>query len=189
MRERLLTAAYACVARFGLAKTTVEDVAREAGVARATVYRHFPGGRDELLREAVAWQVQLFFLDLAEAVKDAPDFPGVLCEGLSHAHRAVAEHEVLQKLLSNEPERLLPMLTTEADRLLPMIARFFAPYLEQERLRPGITVADASDYVARMVLSHINAQGRWDLDDRAQVAELVRTEFLGGVTEVTGRQG
>ena len=182
MRERLLAATYACVARFGMAKTTVEDVAKEAGVARATVYRHFPGGRDELLREAIGWQVRLFFLDLAVAVDGAPDFRGVLCEGLYHAHRSVAEHEVLQKLLSNEPERLLPMLTTEADRLLPMIAEFFQPYLEREPLRPGVTVGEAADYVARMVVSHINAQGRWDLTDRDQVAELVRTEFLGGVT-------
>ena len=44
VRERLLQATYACVARWGLAKTTVEDAAREAGVSRATVYRYFPGG-------------------------------------------------------------------------------------------------------------------------------------------------
>jgi len=49
VRERLLQATYSCVARWGLAKTTVEDAAREAGVSRATVYRYFPGGRDELI--------------------------------------------------------------------------------------------------------------------------------------------
>ena len=36
--ERLLDAAASCYARFGLAKTTAEDVAREAGVSRATLY-------------------------------------------------------------------------------------------------------------------------------------------------------
>ena len=173
-----------------MAKTTVEDTAREAGVSRATVYRHFPGGRDQLLREAIAWQVQVFFLELAAAVHDQPDFTGVLCEGLHHAHRAVAEHEVLQRLLSSEAEaaRLLPLLTTEAERLLPLVAGFFRPYLEKERLRPGIDPDAAADYVARMVLSHINAQGTWDLTDRAQVKALVELEFLSGVTEVTPRQ-
>jgi AcrR family transcriptional regulator len=171
-----------------MAKTTVEDTAREAGVSRATVYRHFPGGRDQLLQEAIAWQVQVFFLELAAAVHDQPDFSGVLCEGLHHAHRAVAEHEVLQRLLSSEPGRLLPLITTEAERLLPLIASFFRPYLEKEVLRPGIDVAQASEYVARMVVSHINAQGTWNLDDRAQVKELVELEFLSGVTEVTARQ-
>jgi AcrR family transcriptional regulator len=34
VRERLLQATYDCVARWGLAKTTVEDAAREADVSR-----------------------------------------------------------------------------------------------------------------------------------------------------------
>ena len=38
-RERILEAGFACVARRGLAKTTIEDIAREAGMSRATVYR------------------------------------------------------------------------------------------------------------------------------------------------------
>ena len=56
MRDRLLEATYTCIARFGLAKTTVEDVVKASGISRATIYRHFPGVRDELLRETVAWE-------------------------------------------------------------------------------------------------------------------------------------
>ena len=53
VRERILEATYACVARYGLAKTTVEDTAREARLSRATVYRYFPGGKDQLVSEAI----------------------------------------------------------------------------------------------------------------------------------------
>jgi AcrR family transcriptional regulator len=35
-RERVLAATYACVARFGLGKTTVEDVVKESGTSRAS---------------------------------------------------------------------------------------------------------------------------------------------------------
>ncbi|HEX9969527.1 MAG TPA: hypothetical protein VGB03_05255, partial [Acidimicrobiales bacterium] len=48
-------------------------------------------------------------------------------------------------------------------------------------LPPGTTALDAADYVSRMLLSFIGAQGRWDLTDRAQVEELVRTELVGGL--------
>ena len=65
LRERLLEATYACVARFGLGKTTVEDVVKESGVSRATVYRVFPGGKDELMREVVGWEMGRFFGALA----------------------------------------------------------------------------------------------------------------------------
>lgn len=47
--EKILRAAKAVFARFGVAKTTMSDIAAEAGVARQTVYNAFPG-KPELLR-------------------------------------------------------------------------------------------------------------------------------------------
>ena len=173
VRERILEATYACVARYGLAKTTVEDVARAARLSRATVYRYFPGGRDQLMREVVAWETGRFFGRLAEAVAGAPDFAALLEEALVFAHRAV--------VLQTEPERLLPQLTVESERTLTFIRRFLLPYLEREDLSAGVAPDQAADYVARMLVSFIANQGRWDLTDRAQVARLVRTELLAGV--------
>jgi AcrR family transcriptional regulator len=185
VRERILEAAYACVARFGMGKTTVEDTAREAGLSRATVYRYFPGGKDQLLKETVAWEAGRFFEGLAAVVAGAPGFASLLEEALLFAHRAVQEHEVLQKVLQTEPERLLPQLTVANDRIILMIKAFVRAPLERERLRPGVSVERAADYLAHLILSYIGTQGRWDLTDRHQVADLVRTELLAGVLDVT----
>lgn len=182
-KHRILEATYACITRSGLGRVTVEDAAREAGVSRATVYRHFPGGRDELVRETVGHEVVHFFIRLAEAVAPATSLGDVLEEALLHAHAAVANHEVLQKLLATEPDRLLPNLSVEANRLLPPIAAFLAPHLESQPLRPGIEVGAAAEYVARMVLSLVGSPGRWDLTDRDEVGELVRTELLAGLLD------
>src|SRR5438270_7345150 len=110
VQERILEAGYACVARYGLAKTTVEDVARVSRLSRATLYRYFPGGRDQLLRDVIAWETGRFFGRLAEAVAGDPDFPSLLEEALLFAHRAVEDHEVLQEVLQTAPERFLPPL-------------------------------------------------------------------------------
>jgi AcrR family transcriptional regulator len=185
LRDRLLAAAYECIKRYGLAKTTVEDVARESGLSRASVYRTFPGGRDELVREVISWQITTFFADLAHSVADARGFEEVVELAMIHAHRAVGEHEVLQKLLLTEPERLLPTLTIESSRFVPLIAAFAEPYLAGEELRPGIDRRMAADYVARMIVSHIGSPGRWDLTDPDQVRDLVRTEILAGIVAVT----
>jgi AcrR family transcriptional regulator len=183
-RTRLLDAAYACIGRYGLGKTTVEDVAREAAMSRATVYRHFPGGRDELLREVIAWETTRFFLRLAEAVAGIHDFADTLEEALLYAHEAVEGHAVLQQVLATEPERLLPTLTVESGRMCRQIAEFLAPYLQASpRRRPGVDPGEAADYVARMLVSWIGAPGRWDLTDRRQVRALVRDEILAGVLE------
>ena len=186
VRERILEAGYACVARYGLAKTTVEDVARAARLSRATLYRHFPGGRDQLMREVIAWETGRFFGRLAEAVAGAPDFARLLEEALVFAHRAVEEHAVLQKVLQTEPERLLPQLTVDIERILVFIRGFLVPYLEREQLAPGVDAEQAADYVARMLLSFIGNQGRWDLTDPSQVSRLVRTELLAGVLQPQG---
>jgi len=118
-------------------------------------------------------------------VAGAADFAGLLEEALLFAHRAIEEHEVLQKILVTEPERLLPQLTVESERVLAFIRRFLLPYLEREELRPGVDAGEAADYVARMLLSFISNQGRWDLTDPEQVARLVRTELLAGVLAST----
>ena len=185
LRDRLLGATYRCVERFGLGKTTVEDVVKESGVSRATIYRQFPGGRDELLQETVAWELGNYFTELADRVRDAPNLAELLERGLRFAAQSVREHAVLRKILDTEPERLLPLLTTEAAKSLPFIADFLQPYLRREadagRLRPGVDLERAAEYLARSILSLIGAPGRWDLDDPAQVEELVRVELLGGI--------
>ena len=174
-------ATYACIARYGLSKTTVEDVAREAKLSRATVYRHFPGGRDQLVSETISWEVNRFFQRLAVAVDGAAGFEELLVEALLFAHQAVEEHEVLQKMLQTEPELLLPQLNVDSQRIRAFITAFLVPHIPVERLPAGVSVVEVSEYVARMLLTFIGAQGQWDLTDRSQVGELVRTELAGAL--------
>lgn len=170
MRARILEATYVCIAREGLDRTTVEDAAREAGVSRATLYRWFPGGRDELLRETIAWQTDQFFLRLAGEVQGSASLDEVLATALRLAHRWIAEDAVLQRLVATEPGRLVPAIADETRRLVPRIARFVAPWLP-----PGSEAR--AEYVARIAVSLIGSPGGWDLDDPAQVEELVATLF------------
>ncbi len=180
-RQRIVEAAYACVARRGVAKTTIEDVAREAGMSRATVYRAFPGGRDEVINATVAWATLDFFGRLYERIQGAASLEEVMERGIMFAHRSIVEHEVLQRVMQTEPDKLLPILTVESIRIREGIAAVLSPYLEERGLAAGVDLDDAADFLARMVLSYISAPGRWDLDDPDQVARLVRSELLAGV--------
>jgi AcrR family transcriptional regulator len=180
-RERILEATYVCVSRYGISKTTVEDVARQARLSRATVYRHFPGGKDELMFDTIRWETNRFFLRLAEAVAGTSGLEDMLVEALLFAHAAIEEHGVLQKVLQTEPELLLPQLSTDSHRVLGFISTFLLPAVEAHGLPPGRAPAEAADYLSRMVMSFIAAAGRWDLADRAQVRELVRTELIAGL--------
>jgi AcrR family transcriptional regulator len=184
--QRIVEAAYACVARRGVAKTTIEDVAREAGLSRATVYRSFPGGRDELINATVGWATRDFFGRLYERIQGAGSLEEVMERGIMFAYRSIVEHEVLQRVMQTEPDKLLPILTVESNRIREGIALVLTPYLQDRGLAAGVDLADAADFLARMVLSYISAPGRWDLDDPEQVARLVRSELLAGVVVPAG---
>ncbi len=181
VRSRLLEATYRCIAENGLAATSLEDAAKEAGVSRATLYRYFPGGRDELVGAVITYETLRFFQTLAEAVADAPDLETLLVTGILFAHAAVEGHAVLQKILETEPERLLPQLSLESARLVGLITAFFEARFTEHVLADDVDRHEAAEYVARLSLSYIGSPGGWDLSDREQVIELVRSEFLAGL--------
>ncbi len=54
VRQRLLAATARLVYQHGIAATGVETIAAAAGVAKMSLYRHFPGGKDELVAAALA---------------------------------------------------------------------------------------------------------------------------------------
>lgn len=182
-RVRILAAAVACVGRTGFGHTSIDAVADQAGVSRATVYRHFPEGREQVLDEAISWQVSQFFSDLAAHVEREAGLARRLEIGLPYAHRELAAHAVFQKVLADEPERLLPHLSTSIPLILDALRVYLAPLIEAERLAPGAVVVEAADYLARMVLTFIQGEGGWNLDDAAEVRALVRGHLLMGILE------
>lgn len=182
-RDGVLAATVQCAGRVSLARITVEEVAREAGVSRASVYRWFPGGRDQLLDEAITFEVGRFLSRMADAAEGAPDLSSRLERSLLFAHRAIEEHEVLQHVLANEPAGVLPQLHATAPLVLAVVRDELAGWLDGVALNEGVDREEAADYLARMLLSLVVNQGSWDLTDPAEVAEVVRTRLLAGVLE------
>ena len=180
-RARILDAAVVTAGRTGLDRLTVEEVARQAGLARATVYRHFPGGREEVVSEAVAHEVSRYFTTLAVHLDAIGDLPARLEEGIVRGRSLLAEHEVFQKVVDAEPERLLPHLSQSAPLVLDAVRTYIRPLLDEADLAEGVDPDEAAEWLARNVLSFLMAAGQWDLDDRAEVRRLVREQILAGV--------
>jgi AcrR family transcriptional regulator len=180
-RTRLLEATLRCVERWGLEKTSLEDVAREANLSRATVYRYFAGGREELVHETVSWEVGRFFQRLEQEIAAEPDLAGKVRRGLMFGHQAVEEHALLQRILATEPEALLTELSNTIPLIEQAIRAYFLALLRAESLRPAVSAGEAADYLTRLFLSYVGSQGQWDFTDESAVDELVRTQFLAGV--------
>ena len=186
-RQRIVEAAYACMARDGIGRLTVEGVTREAGVARATVYRTFPGGRDELIDAAVAWAVGEFFIGLASDIGAVDGIAPLLERGLMAGRRRLARHDVLQHALQVEADAVVPALAPVMPKVLDQLRARLADRLRHERLRPGVDPAEAADVLARLALSLIGTPGCWDLDDPTAVHRLVHQHLLAGILADPGQ--
>jgi AcrR family transcriptional regulator len=180
-RERIVEAALRCVERWGLAKTTLEDVAVAADLSRATVYRYFPGGRDQLATEAVGWEVKRFLSRLEDEVCEDPGLEAKLVHALMTGHHAMGEHRLLHQLLSTELDALLSEFETIGPFVLIEMRASMRRGLDGEAVRPGVDPDAAADYLARMFISYLGSPGGSDLTDPVAVTGLVRTLFLGGI--------
>lgn len=182
-RSRIRGAALRCIERWGLTKTSLEDVAGEAGLSRATVYRHFPGGRDQLVRETVTWEVGNFLGKINEAVSADHGLEAKLVHGLLVGRDALAHHRLLHRILSTDREALLAELAELAPLMLAAVQGELAAVLATERLRPGVDIDQAAGYLARLFASYLGTSGGQDLTDPAVVRDLVRTFFVAGILE------
>ena len=82
---RVLDAAKACCERWGIAKVTIDDIANEAGVSRATLYRMFPGGKDVLFEALRVRELEDFFTRLSAHLDGAADLEDLLVRSVVHA--------------------------------------------------------------------------------------------------------
>ena len=102
-RQRILDAAGQCFAAHGFAKTTVEEIARAAGVSKALVYHHFRGKEDIL--EAVVERTLTEWSEVSgepdlERAENVLDAIGTM---LRLALRYARGNPVLRALIDSDP--------------------------------------------------------------------------------------
>ena len=186
--ERIRTAALACIARNGITRTTVDDVVREAGVSRATLYRAFPGGKDTLVEAVLGREVHRFFGELAEVLARCDDAEGLLVAGVSRALRFLTDHPALRAVLAHEPGLVLSQVAFH--RLGPILdaaAAFAAPYLRPhvraDHPSPDAAATEVAELLVRVVLTYsLEPSAHVDPADDASIARLVRQHLLPALT-------
>jgi AcrR family transcriptional regulator len=109
-RVRIMDAALRVSEESGLRRTTMDDVARKAGLARITLYRHFEN-KDALVQAVVLRETERFFAALDSATSSCRRAEERVVEGFATAIAFLEEHTLLQRLLRTEPEAILPYLT------------------------------------------------------------------------------
>lgn len=181
--ERLLDAALAVAADHGLARLSVGDVAKRAGLSRQTLYKHF-GSREDLIAQTVLREAGRMVEQVIAAAEAEPEPIASLEAAIVRALELLRDHPLLDRLLATEPEALLPLLVEGQGSVLDaieLIARQMLetrmPTLAEEQVRAG------SDLLSRMLVSYAV---RPPSQAPATVARFLSTAIVAGVAGAPG---
>ncbi len=175
---RVLDATKRCCERWGFEKVTIDDIAAEAGVSRATLYRMFPGGKDVLFDALRVRELEDFFTRLTEQLEGADTLEEILVRTVVFATRDLRADEHLALMLAAEPRDTLSQLTVEGlPRIIRMASLFIAPLVDPYLGRE--VSGKLVDVLARLVISYFLAPFEHvDLGDEVSARSFIRTHVL-----------
>ena len=156
------------------------EIAAEAGVSRAWLYKHFPD-KASLIVAALVQTDEAFWADAHARVTRCDGIAAQVAEAvrISRQHRPRA---LLLQLKAEEPEAFVETMGTGLVQMMPGMALFWHPYLESARcrgeVRPDVDITRAAEWVMRVVLSLVTVPGAAvDVDDGVSLLRFV-DEFL-----------
>ncbi|HEX5587998.1 MAG TPA: TetR/AcrR family transcriptional regulator [Acidimicrobiia bacterium] len=153
VEARATAALLACVARFGLAKTTIDDLARESGCSRATLYRYFDS-KASIVRQTVAAEIRRMTSSAVDAASAELSLGDAVVAATLQAARDLDGHAALSFLLSYEPESIVSHLTfAEGDRVLVWVGDALAPAFTRWLTEPE--AQRAGEWIARVLRSYV----------------------------------
>ena len=184
VETRILDAALQCIGRRGIVKLTLDEVARQAGCGRATVYRTFPLGKRGVIEGAAAHELQRFLTAVEPSLEAADTLEDLVVAGLTGAARFAATSDALVYLAAHEPELILTHVAFDrVDVVFAAAERFLRPHLE--RFVDRSDVPAVSEWVTRVALLYVCLPyAPLDLTDEGAARHLVGTYLLPGLTSI-----
>lgn len=164
--DRALDATSICLARHGLARTSMTDIAKEMGVARSTLYRSFSS------IEEAAWTLltreSYRFFDAFGAIVADGVGPEPIVALAAEFVRFASGHPVMARLLHDEPEFVGQVVATHFGTLVDYAAAVVTPVVAAAMDRGMIGRRDPArlaQWMGRLVAVCILAPPSGDLDE------------------------
>jgi AcrR family transcriptional regulator len=176
--DRVLDALRVCCDRWGFERITIDDIATEAGISRATVYRLFPGGKDVMFEAFRARETQRFFVDLRAHVAAADDLEDLVVAVLVEATAGLRRDEHLQTMLASQPGEVVKQMSVDdLPRIVEVATAFLTP-LAASHLDPR-RAGELAEFLTRLVLSYFfSPSQRVDFSDPGSARDFTRRFVL-----------
>lgn len=151
--RRMLDAASTLILRYGYHKTTIDDIAREAGVGKGTLYLHW-NTREALFTALIVREKVAMAEDIKQRLAD--DAAGATLRGLlKHAALALMQRPLLKAVLLRDTEVFGKLVQREQSSTLSAeVLAGFTTYLEMLR-EQGLVRTDLSLHELAALFSSI----------------------------------
>jgi AcrR family transcriptional regulator len=183
-RARIIEGAVSCFVRYGVTKTTIDDVASAVRLSRRTIYRYFEN-KNELFAAVVSHELEELSRESRVLYQQLP-FADALVEVTMNLSSRVNESPTLSGLFAaSTASESFQLLFGEQD-FLKLVHRYLDPYIREAKargdLRAEIEVGDAVEWVTHVAFSLIGPNAAIRKTDEQHVRSLLRTFLLPGLT-------
>ena len=155
IRARLIEAGRECFSRYGLEKTTVEDLTSRAGIAKSSFYLFF-GSKEALYIQLVLDEAPAMMDRIAAASLRAGGSTRDVLVRLLHAIVGEVESSSFARVLLDEPEQLERLAAVlDVEDLLRRASGLFAPlvdWIAEAQRRGEIVQGDPQELVYALAL-------------------------------------
>lgn len=183
-RQQILSAAESVILRYGVSKTTMDDIGKEAGVSRPTVYRYF-GDRDALLGALIERRSRMLFERARTFILSHTTFADQLVEGLIFLVDRGRRDPIVRVLVSPEHMQMATPIVGSSNLAAELTAEMWSPVfrqaIERGEIRADIDLARAAEWLALVQFVLVGRLDFGDVNDpqhRKMLSEFVLPAFL-----------
>lgn len=182
--EGILDAALVEFDRYGIRKVTLEDVARQAGVSRTTIYRRF-ATRDELIAAVMDRENARLFADIADELNEARPQSNYYVEAFTSAILRSRRHRVLNRMVTDEPALTLELARRHyraaVTRIEAALQAVFPPGFA-DRIGPR-AVGELADHTWRYAMMALLLPSAEPLETADDIRAFATQHFLPSLPE------
>jgi AcrR family transcriptional regulator len=150
--SRILDATLELVGRFGERRITIDDIAKQAGLSRMTVFRRF-GSKDAVISETYLRESRNAIRDLRSATDDSPDAATALVDGYVCLVGICQASPVLTRLSRDEPEAIVRLFRQGDSSGLDLVSSLLEAVATRPASRLPITRAALAQLCDELALA------------------------------------
>lgn len=181
--EKIMDAALDRILQVGIRRSSLEDIARRAGINRITIHRRF-AGKENLVEAVLERETRRMLSEVTTIAATADGVATQIEETVLHVLLQTRIHRLVTQLLRVAPEEALSFYTVQGERLVGLGIGYITDMLthaQQAGLIARYDPGPVAELVARLAHSLMltpGSGGSVDFGDPAQARAFVRTTIV-----------